>query len=118
MLRIRVALLFGLLCAAAGPVHAHGVVVWAEVDGAEVLVEAYYTGGTRLGDAKVEVLDGRGRVLLRGQTDAEGRFTFRPPRAEDLVIRVRGRGDHAGRFELKAEEIEAGLRAGASARRE
>lgn len=98
----------------AGSVLAHGVVVWAEVSGAEVLVEAYYTGGTKLGDARVEVLDARSRVLLRGYTDPQGRFAFRPPRAEDLVIRVvirvRGPGDHHGRFELKAEEIEAGLK--------
>ena len=77
-------------------------------------MEAYYTGGTKLGDARVEVLDARGRVLLRGYIDPQGRFDFRPPRAEDLVIRVvirvRGPGDHHGRFELKAEEIEAGLK--------
>ena len=111
-------LVFGLLCTGAGAAQAHGVVVWAEVAGPEVLVEAHYTSGTKLSDARVEVLDAGGRILITGQTDSQGRFAFRPPRAEDLVVEVRDRGDHRGRFEIKAAEIEAGLKAGASAQRE
>ena len=55
-------LLLKLLCMAAGSALAHGVVVWTERAGDKVLVEAHFTSGKGLADARVVVLDGQGRT--------------------------------------------------------
>lgn len=56
--------------------------------GGQVHVYANWDAGSPLVGALVTVSDTAGDQLLRGKTDAEGKFSFKPPIFDDLLIEV------------------------------
>lgn len=85
---------------------AHDVAVWAEVVKGGVHVEAYFSDGTPVGDAPVEVSNAAGKVLLSGRTSAKGVFDFAPPAKVDLTIKVLVGGGHDSSARIKARDLE------------
>jgi hypothetical protein len=86
-----------LLMMVPGPVAAHRlhVLVWAKGD--RVHAEGFYSDGSKPADARVAVMSKTGKVLLRGKTDHEGRFSFRNPGDGALVVVLDdGMGHRAG----------------------
>jgi len=104
-------LLFG---ATADIAAAHGVNVFAWVEGDTVHVESKFSGGRKVKDGKVVVRDLHGNDLLTGTTDAEGKFDFTVPRLTDLkIVLIAGMG-HRGEWTVPAAEIEAAAAGGIS----
>jgi nickel transport protein len=59
--------------------HAHGVNVFAWVEGRTVHTESKFSGGKRVNGGIVEVHATTGGKLLEGKTDGQGRFSFDLP---------------------------------------
>jgi nickel transport protein len=86
---------------------AHGLSVFAWVEGGRVMVESKFSGGKRPVDATVRVLDLDGRELLTGKTDDQGRWAFDPPRKTALKIVLEAGLGHRGEWTLRAEDMGA-----------
>ena len=91
----------------AGPAGAHGVVVFAWVEGGRVHVESKFSGGRKVRGGSVVVMDEQGNELLSGTTDDEGEFDFAVPAATDLKIVLSAGAGHRGEWSISAAEIEA-----------
>jgi uncharacterized protein YfaS (alpha-2-macroglobulin family) len=105
---MRRVLALALLLAFSRTVLAHDVAVWAEVVKGKVHVEAYFSDGSPVGDAPVEVTNAGGKVLLTGHTNAKGVFDFAPPAKTGLTISVAAGGGHTATAHVKAEDLEGG----------
>lgn len=88
---------------------AHNVNVFAFVDGDTVATESYFNDGRKCRDSTIEVFDDRGKKLLEGTTDEEGRFSFRPPSRTDLVIRLTASMGHQAEYTVPASDLPEGL---------
>lgn len=99
------ALALALLLAVSGTALAHDVAVWAEVVKGRVHVEAYFSDGSPVGDAPVEVSNAEGKILLTGHTNAKGAFDFTPPAKTALTISVSAGGGHTATAHVKAEDL-------------
>jgi nickel transport protein len=97
-----------LLLALSGTAFAHDIAVWAEVVKGKVHVEAYFSDGSPVGDAPVEVTNAGGNVLLSGRTNAKGVFDFAPPVKSALTISVSAGGGHSATAHVKAEDFKEG----------
>lgn len=78
-----------------GAVLAHGIAVWAERVGDQVSVEVHYSNGTAAGNARVQVRDGKGRVLLSTRVGPDGRAVLAVPQRERLLIRATSGNGHS-----------------------
>ena len=93
-----VALLGGL---AAQVALAHGLGVWAEVDGAQVLVEAYFTDGKAVRAGKVKVTDASGVLVAEGALSSDGKWSFPVPNRPKVLIHVEAGEAHTADYELE-----------------
>jgi len=86
--------------------NAHGVVVFAWVEGDTVYVESKFSGGRRVKQGKIIVTDPQGNELITGTTDENGEFSFKVPKKSELkVVLLAGTG-HRGEWTIAAGEIE------------
>jgi len=92
---------------------AHKVNVFAYVEGDTVITESYFNDGRKCRDCVVEVLDDKGRKLLEGKTDEEGRFSFRPPARTTLLIRLTASMGHLAEYTIPATDLPENLPASA-----
>jgi nickel transport protein len=93
--------------ATSAPAWSHGVNVFAWVEGQRVMVESKFSGGKRPVNATVRVLDLKGRELLTGQTDDQGRWAFELPQKTALKIVLEAGMGHRAEWILQAEEVGA-----------
>ena len=85
--------------------QAHKVTIFAWVDGSRVFTQSKFSGGRLVNNGKVEVFDGSGQMLLSGQTDEKGEFSFEIPKITDLnVVLTAGMG-HQNSWRLSAAEL-------------
>ena len=90
------------------PARAHRVLVFAYAEGDTIHVESKFVPDTPVRQGKVLVLDAKtGQELLSGQTDDQGKFSFKIPVAAaaekmDLKIVVEAAMGHRGEWLLKA----------------
>jgi nickel transport protein len=84
---------------------AHKVNVFAYVEGDTVITESYFSDGRKCRDCIVDVLDDKGKKLLEGKTDEEGRFSFRPPVRTKLLIRLRASMGHLAEYSIPATDL-------------
>jgi nickel transport protein len=92
------------------PVFAHKVTIFAWVEGDTVHTESKFSGGRVAKQARIEVYDRAGALLLEGRTDDEGRFVFKAPKQEALrIVLVAGAG-HRNEWVVKAEEFAGHVR--------
>lgn len=105
---ILLAILFMLV--GATPALAHRLLVFAYAEDKNILVESKLVPDTPVKEGKVVVSDKQtGQVLVTGQTDAHGKFSFPIPaeaaaRRADLLIVVEAGMGHKGEWLLKAEK--------------
>jgi nickel transport protein len=90
------------------PALAHRVIVFAYAEGDTINTESKFVPDTPVRQGKIEVMDKKtGKVLLTGQTDDQGKFSFKIPAAAvaqklDLEIVVEAAMGHRGAWLLKA----------------
>jgi nickel transport protein len=91
--------------------HAHRVNIFAYVDGDTIVTESGYSRTSRVYDGKVEVFDvATGALLLSGDTDTEGHFTFPIPEqarngSMDLKLLLTAGTGHQADWVVKGSEI-------------
>lgn len=96
-----------LLCGVCGttPSMAHGLSVFATVQGNTVEGEVYYHDGTPTRNAAVTIFDPGGKLLGKASTDQEGKFAFEPRfRCDHKLIADAGMG-HQAEYTVAADEL-------------
>lgn len=100
------------------PALAHRVLVFAFAEGDTIHTESKFIPDTPVRQGKIEVLDQKtGQELLTGQTDDQGKFSFKIPAAAaahklDLNIVVEAAMGHRGSWLLKADSYLTGATPG------
>jgi nickel transport protein len=98
-----------IICAFTTPALAHRVLVFAYTEGDTVHTESKFVPNTPVRQGKILVLEEKtGKVLLTGQTDDKGKFSFKiPPEAAaqkmNLKIVVEAAMGHRGEWLLKPQ---------------
>ncbi|OEU83800.1 MAG: hypothetical protein BA865_10415 [Desulfobacterales bacterium S5133MH4] len=96
-----------LVClSAANSAWPHKVHVFAWVEGDTVYTESYFSDGNRAVHAKIEVFDSYGKLILAGETDEEGNFSFKLPACTDLRIVLNASEGHEAEFNLSVEQAD------------
>ena len=91
-----------------GSAQAHKVNVFAYAEDGRVYTESYFPDGRAVEQGTVLVYTNREKLLLEGQTDAKGLFSFEIPVLEDLIIVIDAGMGHRNSFTLKKADLEAG----------
>ncbi len=105
----------------ATPALAHRVLVFAWAEGGAIHTESNFVPDTPVRQGQVLVLDIKtGKVLLTGQTDNRGKFSFKIPaeaaaQKMDLKIVVEAAMGHRGEWLLKADSYLPGEKTAAAA---
>ena len=95
-----------LLSLSIDSVDAHGVNVFAWVEGDTVYVESKFSGGKRVKAGKIIVTDPQGTELVKGTTNKEGEFSFKVPKKTDLKIVLIAGAAHRAEWTVSAAEFE------------
>ena len=101
-------LLLAAVLLLAGTAQAHKVNLFAYAQDGTVYVEGYFSDGTPVSDAQVQVLDSTGGKQVQGQTDAQGLFDASIPVVDDLTIVLHAGMGHRASFLLEKSRVEAG----------
>jgi len=88
------------------PAYAHGVTVFAWVEGDTVYVESKFSGGRKVNSGKIIVTDSQGAELLTGTTNDQGEFSFKIPRKTELKIVLLAGAGHRAEWVIPASEID------------
>jgi len=107
-----VMVLFGLL--AVTDALAHKVTIFAWAEGKTIYTESKFSGGKRVQDGTIEVFAPDGTLLLKGNTDDNGEFSFEAPRISDLKILLTAGMGHQNSWTISAAEL-GGADAGSAA---
>lgn len=95
-------------------VYAHKVQMFTHVEGDTVFLEGYFPDGKKTINSEVTVFDNKsGEELLRGETDNEGKFSFKTPKKADLKIALNASLGHKTEYVLRGSELSdtAGVKA-------
>lgn len=105
-----------IIGAFATPALAHRVLIFAYAEGDTIHTESKFVPNTPVRQGKILVLEEKtGKVMLTGQTDDQGKFSFKiPPEASaqklDLQIVVEAAMGHRAEWLLKAGSYLAGVK--------
>jgi nickel transport protein len=113
MRRFSLALL-GLVLLAA-PARAHKLKLFATVEGADIVGEAYFAGGDKAMTVPGRLLGADGTLVAGFTTGEDGSFRLTVPRREDYAIRVESGDGHAADFTIHAAEFPPSLPPGKAA---
>ena len=83
----------------------HAAIVWAYVKDNQVFVEAFYASGKKIQEARVVVVDKDSKTIREGNTDREGKFSYKPLSRDTQTIVVMAGESHVGDFELNSDEL-------------
>ena len=87
------------------PASAHGLFVFATVQGNTIEGEVYFQGGDPARNAAVTIVDPGGEVLGETSTDQEGKFAFVPRlRCDHKLIADAGMG-HQAEYTVEADKL-------------
>ncbi len=89
----------------ASPIYAHRLNIFAFVVDDMVFTESSSADGTPVRSGVIKVFDSKGSLLLQGETDEEGLFSFRIPKREDLTIILEESTGHRATFNLSAAKL-------------
>jgi nickel transport protein len=92
---------------AIGAAQAHKVTIFAWTEGDRVFTQSKFSGGKRVNNGTVDVFDSQGDLLLTGQTDDRGEFSFVAPAVTDLNIVLTAGMGHRNSWRLSAAELTA-----------
>jgi len=90
----------------APPALAHRVSIFAWVQGDTVHTQSKFMGGKRPDKALVEVFDETGKLLLKGETDAQGLFSFQTQKISDMQIVLTAGMGHRAVWTLSSEDFQ------------
>jgi nickel transport protein len=79
--------------------------VFAWVEDETVHTESYFPGGKVVHGGILSVYDSNGELLLTGETDEEGMFSFAVPKRDALTIVLDASMGHRATFVLSREEL-------------
>jgi nickel transport protein len=85
--------------------HAHRVTIFAWVDGDTVHTQSKFSGGKKVSNGEINVFDPDGNLLLKGNTDENGEFSFRVPKKTSLKIELIAGMGHQNEWIVPIEEI-------------
>ena len=88
--------------------QAHKVNLFAYIEDGIVYTESYFPDGRAVEQGAVLVYTNREKLLLEGETDAQGLFSFEIPALKDLIIVIDAGMGHRNSFTLKKADLEAG----------
>ena len=77
---------------------------WVEND--RILCESYYPDGGAVQNGTVSVFDSNNELVLSGETDDKGLFSFPVPKHDDLTIILDATAGHRATYTLSREELE------------
>ena len=97
-----------VVLSASGTALAHKVNLFAYAEGGTVFTESYFPDGRAVEKGKVRVYDSKDQLLLEGETDTKGMFSFDIPKVDALTIVIDAGMGHKNEFKLKKAEVEAG----------
>jgi nickel transport protein len=86
--------------------NAHGVSVFAWVDGNTVYVESKFSGGKKVKAGKITVKDSQGVELLHGATNDQGEFSFKIPKKTELTIVLSAGAGHRAEWVIPVSEMD------------
>ena len=95
-----------LFCFQIEAVYAHGVYLFAWVEGDTVYVESKFSGGKKVKAGKIIVTDPRGTELLKGTKNENGEFSFTVPKKTDLKIVLLAGVAHRAEWTVPLAEIQ------------
>lgn len=85
---------------------AHGVSIFAWVQGETVHTQSKFMGGKRPNQALIEVFDETGNLLLNGKTDTQGLFSFKAPKISDMQIVLTAGMGHRAVWTLSKDDFQ------------
>ncbi|MDD3580166.1 MAG: hypothetical protein PHW74_03985 [Desulfobacca sp.] len=103
------------ICALTSPGLAHRAIIFAYAEGDTIHTESKFVPDTPVRQGEVQVLDRKtGKVLLTGQTDDQGKFSFKIPAEAvaqklDLEIVLEAGMGHRGEWLLRADSYLQGV---------
>ena len=95
-----------LLSLSSETLDAHGVNLFAWVEGDTVYVESKFSGGKKVKAGKIIVTDLQGSELVKGTTNEEGEFSFKVTKKTDLKIVLLAGTAHRAEWTISAAEFE------------
>ncbi|OPX20858.1 MAG: hypothetical protein BZ151_01710 [Desulfobacca sp. 4484_104] len=104
------------ICMLTSPALAHRAIIFAYAEGDTIHTESKFVPDTPVRQGEVQVLDRKtGKVLLTGQTDDQGKFSFKIPaeavaQQMDLEIVLDAGMGHRGEWLLRADSYLKGVR--------
>ena len=84
--------------------HAHGIYIFAWVEGETVHTDSYFSSNRKVNEGVIKVFDSSGDILLEGKTDVNGEFSFKIPGKDPLRLVLEAGTGHRGEFLLEADE--------------
>ncbi len=85
--------------------HAHRVTVFAWVDGDTVHTQSKFGGGKMVNQGEIRVYDPEGNLLLKGNTDENGEYSFKVPGKTSLKIELNAGMGHQSEWIIPAEDL-------------
>lgn len=102
VLLISVIVVLSLICL---PAFAHKVNMFAYVEGNKVMMEGYFADGNKPMNCEVVVTDPDKKVLVKGLTDNNGKFSFDVPAVTDLHIVLNAGMGHRTEYVISRNEL-------------
>lgn len=95
-----------LLVAPSGPASAHGVFIFAWVDGDRICTDSYFSKKSKVQGGRVSMRNAAGDIMQSGLSDSQGGLCFaRPDERKDLFFVVDAGEGHRAEFKLRAEDL-------------
>ncbi len=82
---------------------AHKVMIFGWVEGDQVQTISKFNGGKRVQKAPVSVYNNKGELLLKGNTDDKGKFSFKLPADKELDVVLEASMGHKTRCVVKVD---------------
>jgi nickel transport protein len=84
----------------------HRVIIFAWIEGDQVHTESKFASGKYIKGGQIEVYDSESKILIQGETDQDGRFTFPTPPKGDYKIVIQAALGHSGNWVLTKDAFE------------
>lgn len=98
-------LVIALTVSLAPAAGAHRLKVFATVEAGTITGYGFFIGGGRARGSALIIRDADGREVFKGETDEEGRFSWRPASPSDFLISVDTREGHMAEARIPANRF-------------
>lgn len=80
---------------------AHKINIFAYIDEQTVYTESYFSDGKPVSNGKITVVNQDKQLMVQGETDGQGLFSFPIAKQETLIIEIYGGMGHKNSFTLR-----------------